>query len=258
MKDKIIDLEDLKTFPSELVNLINVKRKLFLKYFRAVIESGDIEESFIDSFGEDETIILSQVNDILKGYNIIGYHISRICDDTISQKGVKKLSDDYYLDYMRSVFICKLGYSEQDTQKCIQLLENNLNLKNGQDRKCLSLFFPASRFLLYEKDGGYLDLYGDCVGGEIAKITFSNFKTVRRDLCGIGSAHIIKFIFPYDELTIDTEYPKNFVQKEILYFLSCLIFDDKLPYNALLLAQVDCDIQKENILEIIEINQQNI
>ena len=72
MKDKIIDLEDLKTFPSELVNFINDKRKLFLKYFRAVIESGDIEESFIDSFGEDETIILSQVNDILKGYNIIG------------------------------------------------------------------------------------------------------------------------------------------------------------------------------------------
>lgn len=73
MKDKIIDLEDLKTFPSELVNFINDKRKLFLKYFRAVIESGGIEESFIDSFGEDETIILSQVNDILKGYTLLQF-----------------------------------------------------------------------------------------------------------------------------------------------------------------------------------------
>ena len=250
-KNRIIDLGCLETYPQELIDLLKSNRCLFSKCLTNVLINQDIEQSFEPI----KKSILNKADDILKGSYIMGFHIARVCDDTIAKIGLKKLSNDYYLNYMRSVFIDKLQYSEKDTEDYIKMLESKMNSEIEKGRKCLSLFYPKSEYVLNEKDNGYLHLYGDYVGGEIAKMTFLNCDKVHNDLHNLGKISIIKTVFPYDSLTIHTEYPKDYVQKEILYFLSCLIFNGRLPYNALFLAQVDCDIPRENILEIQKIEQ---
>lgn len=255
---KILEFEKFNTYPDEIKNIIlDNLEPLKEVYYGALCRTSkqDFDGYFNGKYGNQpikkRKKIIQVINDTLENYYIVGFHISRLIDnDIILNNGLKILDSFYYQNYMKYVFQTILHYNDEKVYIALQQLNDYLMQHEEESRKnTLSLFAPPSDYIInLRNQDGFISLYGEYVGGEIAKMAFS--RNIKEDLHNIGEPKVIQFLFPFKELKTFGELPKDFAINQIVFLVLQHILNGKLLNNAIFQAQITQSIPAEDIIKI--------
>lgn len=261
IKDKVIDFENLNTYPPEILNLLSDYQEFRIIFNDAERFENDYEYAIQEFAKKGRSTLFNDENsmktfirrfaDSLSDWSFIAYHITRVLDPKdIKLHGLKILDLSNYIKRMRVVFRNHLGYSSVETEKSLALLETKIKEEPIRENT-LSFFAPNSRYILRKKSGGYLTLYGSVVGGEIANQAF-NGHTQHDDLSRIGKTVIVKARFHIRNLMRETnEFGDTYGFFCFLFYLaSQLLYVDSLDPDAYILGQVTANVEPKDIIEI--------
>lgn len=180
--------------------------------------------------------------------------------DVYLKKGIEVLNPDSYCARMAVVFQ-KLGLDEIKKNIFVGKLKEYLQ-NSGEGRiGRISLFYPASNYI-FERHGceGYVRLYAETIGGEVAKQAFSDgtCREMLELLQSAGEAVITRFRFQLKDLYFGTsEFPREFSIAELVYTYLFNKEKGELPEDYLFLAQIKGRVPHENVISTEKVRVEN-
>ena len=270
-----IRVYDPNTYPQPLHDLVDQNRDLFHKY-----KLDSQEDNLLTGFYEwlKENSSSSSLQTLMRSFSgeledvwIEAFHITRTFSDKDFLKhfyldqGLQLPPSVFKQEYFKKVF-AQINFPDQVADYFFQVF--NKKCKFMKDRmKTISVFSYPSEYILNFLHGGYWNLYGGTVFGEIGTLIRDElpdnakwiFDVLEENTC----PHIIRLRFKigevYDGLC---EYPLDFVLTELIEILASKYFYGNRAnqylidsHNSVFLGHVGQPILRDNILGIYNMSE---
>lgn len=261
MVNELIRVDDPTSYPNSLLTTIENSKQFFMSVFSETFKcSKTYYENTCDFYNkllnEHATIlkdICKRIIDLEGSCFVEGFHLSRVFDiNAYLKDGIQLLSVDSYCKRMDNVFR-KFGFNDLERNNLIRILKEYPQSGGTGRVGRISLFYPASNYVLWEHErDGLVYYYAETVGGEYAKMAFSNDPnnaSVLNQLQSQGEQVITKFRFQLNALYSGiTEIPREFSISQLIHAYIYSQLYRKLPADFVFIAQIDKDVFPEDII----------
>lgn len=271
----LLKVYDPATYPDDLNRLIWKNRELFAHYPYDAQESS-LVGAFVDwwekkSVQKEYAAFTSQFQQQMEDIWIEGFHITRTIPDReflnyfYRNRGVC-LPDSVFTREFFEAILAYIGCSKEEAINFIRrfylkLFEQRDKCMNAR-RQTISLFTAPSRYVLHILDGGYWNLYGENMFGEIGREVCQKaphfieniFEKLHEKTC----PHMIQVRFRLaDVYKGSSEYSFEYVLNGMIGIMASKYFGGKNTEeylinsdNSVLCIQVAQTILSDNILNI--------
>ena len=169
----LIDVSDVSTIPVEVRDKIYESFSALSNDVVNNIKSQEIQCKndvicAIDQYGvSKDTYLADEVVDILKKYDLICYHATKISSKSILLRGGLKTNDwDVYCSNLKNAYM-NAELSDDKLQEALLVVKNEYNRKYvSYGREPQLCFF--NNLLMLERRGAY-DQFCENIGGELAR-----------------------------------------------------------------------------------------
>lgn len=184
----------------------------------------------------------NDLKNLLRDCLIEVYHLTRVLNlDDITENGLKILRAAEYLDRMETI-IKGLGFSCTDWEKARRKLAVKIQYESVR-LNSISFFSPCDDYTLNNRDqNGYISLYGEVVGGEIAKQALRE-TSILDSLKINGVTALVETLLPFDSISREGTHKYS---EAMFMLVACVLYangyfcnDD---YHPLFLCQIDSDL----------------
>ncbi|MCD4782864.1 MAG: hypothetical protein K8T10_03425 [Candidatus Eremiobacteraeota bacterium] len=251
----IVELEKKNTWPTAFLKRAKQSKDLIINYHKEEKRIDHLCENDIglrcrpplNEYEHEYKILIHELDKILNGCNIIGYHCTRLISSeiiSIKRDGMKTLSPELIQKRFISAY-----KQEQLSKKDFESLTNSPIVKKHLCNKYCTrtgmIWFCANRSTLKKCNLVYrLFKYW---GGEAVYNGHENDPIISNTLKSIGVPCIIKCSVPISEVD---KYPPDFCKRFLSYFISNDIEYPEPP--ASFDMYTERDLKSIEVLEIIE------
>lgn len=208
VKNKIIDLEDMNTWPSDFCREILENKNLIVNYHQEEIQVDRLAEHDLsvrynrphNDYQNDYDIFIQRLEEIVCGGSIIVYHCTRLADHEIRdirKNGLKMLTPDLVKSRIANAVTNSLLTEEQGSY-LIKSKHIAAKLDGKWGVRSNLLFFCSTKSPLKYWDGvGRFFRYW---GGEAIYVGHEDDRRISHQLMKIGNPCIVKCSIPFSEM----------------------------------------------------------
>ncbi|MBM6888054.1 hypothetical protein [Pseudoflavonifractor phocaeensis] len=275
----LVEIYNPSTYPEDIRILMSQYQDLLNRYeFDPQSDLGDFDKWLHrDGIKAKGSKLRKQFEEAMGDCWLEGFHITRtfqnkeLVQKYYGDRGLlfpdNAFAKDYFDDMLAQID-CQREAVDFFVRGFYSVLFNDDNVFIRPRRELLSLFAAPSQYVLYESLGGYWNVYGQRLFGEISKEIFRKIghpviDKIYKTLLDITCPYIIRLRFRISDVTEkQSEYPKDFVISQLIGIMGSKYFRNasrrKVPINAdnsVFCAQLDHEIVKDNILGIFSMDE---